>query len=318
MPTTILPSSAAAYTPRAPPIVVLKDNVPWLKQTLKRVKQARRPLNNLKQQTSYLIEILTPKSAIWALCSVMLENTLGMTHTKPPCSVMSESRLSMIHIEAYVLYVDMVSQSEVAFKLTGETINGLMGFYEEFQSLDAATYRLKLKWPQKQAQLDKLHDEFSEAINKFVYRTDVKALEGLEKDGSGELLGGCSVDVKAAILNLFVPLTPPPHVVHFLYPVVPCPDGTELGIQRPIHPFEQNQSWNTQSDVGTSNTKNHPNLGDGLDIMYAAIFPVASVGSPLYTTAPVLGGKPIPHTSMYSSIAAADAEFFGGSSSFFF
>ncbi|KAJ5454955.1 hypothetical protein N7530_012724 [Penicillium desertorum] len=312
MPTAILPSSAAAHTPRVPPIVVLKDNVPWLKQTFKRVKQARRPLNNLKQQTSYLIDILTPKSAIWALCSVMLENTLGLIHIESCCSVMSKRRLWMIHIEAYVLYVDMELQSEVVFKLTEETINGLREFYEEFQSLDAATYRLK--WPQKQAQLDKLHDEFSEAINKFIYRTDVEALEGLEKDGSGELLGGCNADVKAAILNLFVPLTPPPHVVHFLYPVAPCLDGTEPGTQRPIHPFEESQPWCSQPEARTSNTRNHPSLGDGLDIMHAATFPVASVGNSLYTTAPVSAVEPIPRTPMYSS---ADAETLGGSSFYF-
>jgi hypothetical protein len=247
----------------------------------------------------------------------MLENTLGMIHIEPWCSGMSESRLWMIHIEAYVVHVDMVSQrKEVAFKLTEETINKLRRFYEEFQSLDAATYRLG--WPQKQAQLDKLHDEFVEAVNKFVYRTDVKALEGLEEDGSGELLGGCSVDVKAAILNLFVPLTPPPQVVHFLYPVVPCLDGIEPVAHRPIHPLEEDQSWNTQPDVRTSNTKDHPRLDDGLDTTYAANLSVTSVDSPLYSSAPISAVELIPHTRMYSSIAAADAESFGGSSFFFF
>ena len=131
MPTTILPSSAAAFTPRARPVVVLeKKKVPWLIETSKRVKQPRRPLNNLKQQTSYLIKKLASESAIWVLCSVMLENTLGMVHIEPWCSVMSESRLWMIHIVAYVVHVDMVSQrKEVAFKLTEETINKLRRFY---------------------------------------------------------------------------------------------------------------------------------------------------------------------------------------------
>lgn len=53
-------------------------------------------------------------------------------------------------------------------------------------------------------------------------------------------------------------------------------------------------------------------MGDGLNGMQAAIFPVASVGSPRYTTAPVSAVEPIPHTPMYSSIAAADAVTFGG------
>lgn len=312
MPTAILPSSAAAYTPRAPPIVILKDNVSWLEQTLKGVKRAGRPLNNLKQQAGYLIEILTPKSAVWVLCSVMLENTLGI---KPWCPAMSESRLWMIHIEAYVLYVDMVSQSQVAFKLTEDTINDLTKFYKEVQSPDAATD--SFNWPQKQAQLDRLH-EFSEAINKFVYRTNVKALEALEGDGSGELLGCCRVNAKAAILKLFVPLTPPSHVVHSLYPLVPCSLGTELHAPRPIHPFEEYQSWKTQPDVCTSNIKNHPSLGDGLNVMHAAVFPFASVGSSLYATVPCPTVEPIPPSPINIPIAAASAESFGGGSFFLF
>ncbi|CAI7616066.1 unnamed protein product [Penicillium viridicatum] len=213
----------------------------------------------------------------------MLENTLGI---KPWCPAMSESRLWMIHIEAYVLYVDMVSQSEVAFKLTEDTINDLTKFYKEVQSPDAATD--SFNWPQKQAQLDRLH-ELSEAINKFVYRTNVKALEALEGDGSGELLGCCRVNAKAAILKLFVPLTPPSHV-----------------------------SWKTQPDVCTSNIKNHPSLGDGLNVIHAAVLPLASVGGSLYATAPCPTVEPIPPSPINIPIAAASAESFGEGSFFLF
>ncbi|KAJ5742603.1 uncharacterized protein N7511_011335 [Penicillium nucicola] len=219
MPTTILPSSAAALTPRARPIVVLKKSIPWLIEILKQVRQPRQPLKSLKQQTNFLIEKLESISAIWSLSSVMLEKTL-----------------EMIHIEA--------CPSEMAFKLAKETIDPLTKLHEEFQTLDAAKY--SLNWPQKQAQLDKLHDGFVGAINKFVYRTDVKALEKLEKDGSGELLEGCSVDVEETILNLLVPLRPPPLVVHFLYPVVHCLYRTEQGLQRTVHLFGEDQ-WYAES-----------------------------------------------------------------------
>ncbi|KAJ6033827.1 uncharacterized protein N7446_007881 [Penicillium canescens] len=283
-PTAILPSSAAAFTPRAPSIVVLNDNVSWLVQIFKRVNLARRPLNNLKQRTSYLSEKLSSKSAIWALCSVMLENTLGIIDIESWSSVMPENRPWMIHIEAYVVHVDMVSRSEVAFKLTEGTINDLKRFYEEFQSVDAATYRWN--WPEKQAQLDKLHKDFVEAVNKFVYRTHVKALEGLEEDGSGELLCGCSEDVKAAIFKLFVPLMPPPRVVHFLRPVVPFLSGTKPAAHVPIHLFDGDKSRSTQSNVRTPSTKNlhDPSLGYGLDAIDAAS-PIHFVGSPLFISA---------------------------------
>ncbi|KAJ5766726.1 uncharacterized protein N7511_004342 [Penicillium nucicola] len=269
MPTTILPSSAAAFTPRARPIVVLDKRIPWLIEILKQVRQPQQPLNSLKQQTCFLIEKLESESAIWSLSSVMLENTL-----------------EMIHIEAYVLYVDMVSQNEMAFKLTEETIDALTKLHEEFQTLDAAKY--SLNWPQKQAQLVKLHDEFVEAINKFVYRTNVKALERLEEDGSGELLEGCSFDVEKIILNLLVPLRPPPLVVHFLYPVVPCLYGTEQDLQRNVHLFEEDQ-W------------------------YAESLPISSVDNSFGTGAPVSAVEPVYHAPLYNSVTAANADSFGGS-----
>src|SRR5207247_2387085 len=56
----------------------------------------------------------------------------------------------------------------------------------------------------------KLHEDFIQAINRFVYQTHVTALEGLEEDGAGELLCGKSDEVKGNILGLMKPLLPPP------------------------------------------------------------------------------------------------------------
>jgi hypothetical protein len=39
-----------------------------------------------------------------------------------------------------------------------------------------------------QLEVEKLQEEFVQVIHKFVYRTYVSALEGLESDGAGELL----------------------------------------------------------------------------------------------------------------------------------
>ena len=117
----------------------------------------------------------------------------------------------MIHIEAYVVHVDMVSSNEVAFKLTPETIESLVGFHKDVYSVDAASNTCD--WPGKQAQLKKLQEEFVQATNEFIYRTNAEALEGLEEDGGGELLRGLGEDAKAAINNLFVSLLPPPTMV---------------------------------------------------------------------------------------------------------
>jgi hypothetical protein len=114
----------------------------------------------------------------------------------------------LIHIEAYVVHVDMVSQHEVAFKPTPETIEALIEYHKDIYSVDvsASTW----EWAEKEQQLKKLQEEFFQAVNRYVFRTGVKALEGLEEDGGGELLEGRGEDVKRAIIGLFLPLLPPP------------------------------------------------------------------------------------------------------------
>lgn len=114
----------------------------------------------------------------------------------------------LLHIEAYIVHVDMVLRNEVAFKLTPESIESLIEYHKEVHSVDIAanTYN----WSEKEIQVKKMHEEFIQSINKFVYRTHVGALEGLEEDGMGELLCGKSEEVKSNIMNMFRPLLPPP------------------------------------------------------------------------------------------------------------
>lgn len=137
--------------------------------------------------------------------------------TKAPDSELSQdsnalleaiSNYRMLHVEAYVVHIDMVSQQEIAFKLTSETIEGLIEYHKDIYSLDIAASTWA--WPEKDSQIKKMHEEFVQAVNRFVFRTSVTALEGLEEDGAGELSDGRSADVKTAIMNLFLPLLPPP------------------------------------------------------------------------------------------------------------
>lgn len=210
MPTVLLPASAAAFAPRSSPNVVLSRKVePWLTATLKRVNRVKRPLNNVTQHTRCLTETLSSPNAIWTLCSLMFPKAPD-TELKRDENPLVEALFNhqMIHIEAYVVHVDMVSQNEVAFKLTPETIEALVDFHHDVYSVDTAANTWE--WTEKKAQLKKLQEAFVHAANKFIYRTDVRALEGLEEDGAGELLGGRSEEAKAAVMNLFVPLLPPP------------------------------------------------------------------------------------------------------------
>jgi hypothetical protein len=112
-----------------------------------------------------------------------------------------------VHVEAYVVHVDMVLRNEVAYKLTKDTIEALVDFHKEVYCVDAKANTCD--WMDKEWQCKKLHDDFIQDINKFVFRTHVSALEGLEGDGAGELLCGKSEEVKNNIGDLMKPLLPP-------------------------------------------------------------------------------------------------------------
>lgn len=202
----LLPSSAAAFAPRAAPSVAL-DTKPasWLTKTLRRVKVVKRPLPY--NHTQHLKEVLSSENAIWTLCSMMFPKAPEAELLKDENPLVEALfNHQMINIEAYVVHVDMVSQHGVGFKLTQETIESLVEIHGDVYCADAAASTSE--WPGKQAQLQNLKKEFIQDVNKFVFRTDVKALEGLDEDGSGEMLCDQADNAKSAIKELFVPLRP--------------------------------------------------------------------------------------------------------------
>ncbi|KAL2258127.1 hypothetical protein VTK26DRAFT_8690 [Humicola hyalothermophila] len=211
MPPQLLPASAAAFAPRASSVnVVLGSKVePWLTQTLKRINKIKRPLNSVPQHQRCLTETLSSPNAIWTLASLILPNAPD-SELKKDSNPLIEAVVNyqMIHIEAYIVHVDMVLRNEVAYKLVPETIEALIEYHKDVHCINAKanTY----DWSEKEQQCKKLHDDFVHAINKFVFRTHVSALEGLEEEGAGELLGGKSEEVKNSILGLLKPLLPPP------------------------------------------------------------------------------------------------------------
>lgn len=230
MPINLLPASAQAFAPRSAPTIVLNTKVEqWLTQTLKRINKIKRPLNSVPQHFRCLTETLSGPSAIWSLCSIMLPK-------KPDSELVKDSNplveamfnYQLIHVEAYVVHVDMVSQHEVVFKLTTEAIDALVEYHKEIYSVDVSANTWS--WPEKDSQLKKLQEEFVQAVNRFVFRTGVRALEGLEEEGAGELLDGRSDDVKNAILGLFQPLLPPPpRIVDVVRPAPILPSSTNAG-----------------------------------------------------------------------------------------
>lgn len=212
MPPQLLPASAAAFQPRASSVnVVLGSKVePWLTQTLKRINKVKRPLNSVPQHERCLTETLSSPNAIWTMTSLMLPKAPDSELRQDPNPLIEAIfNYKLIHVEAYIVHVDMVLRSEVAYKLTPDSIEALIEHHKDVYCVDAkaATY----DWSEKDQQAKKLHEEFVQAINKFVFRTHVSALEGLEEEGAGELLCGKSEEVKNNILGLLnKPLLPPP------------------------------------------------------------------------------------------------------------
>ncbi|KAI2637293.1 hypothetical protein GGS21DRAFT_469658 [Xylaria nigripes] len=212
MPPQLLPASAAAFAPRASSVnVVLGSSVePWLTQTLKRINRVKRPLNNVTQHQRCLTETLSSSKAIWTLASLMLPKhpDSKLRRDSNPL-VEAIHNYDCIYVEAYIVHVDMVCRNEVAFKLTPDTIEALIEHHEDVFCVDAKDD--SYDWPEKEQQAKALHEELVQAINKYVYRTHVSALEGLEEGGAGELLCGKSEEVKNSIMALLnKPLLPPP------------------------------------------------------------------------------------------------------------
>lgn len=226
MPLQLLPASAQAFAPRSAPTIVLNTKVePWLTQTLKRINRIKRPLNSVPQHFRCLTETLGGSGAIWTLTSLMVPQKPDSELRKDPNPLVEALfNYQLIHIEAYVVHVDMVSQHEVAFKLTPESIEALIEYHKDIYSVDVSANTWV--WPEKEAQLKKMQEEFVQAANRFVFRTSVRALEGLEEDGAGELLEGRSEDVKNQIMNLFLPLLPPPpRIVDVIHPAPLLPNS---------------------------------------------------------------------------------------------
>lgn len=263
MPVQLLPASAQAFAPRSGPEIVLNTKVePWLTQTLKRINRIKRPLNSVPQHFRCLTETLGGSNAIWTLASLMLPKAPDSELRKDSNPLIEALfNYQLLHLEAYVVHVDMVSQHEVAFKLTPETIESLVEYHKDIYSVDASasTY----SWPEKEAQVKKMQEEFVQAANRFVFRTSARALEGMEEDGAGELLEGRAEEVKSAIMNLFLPLLPPPpRIVDVIHPAPILPNASLPGhwyapvqSMAPVHPAPVD-SWkvlpSTPSPTATS------------------------------------------------------------------
>ena len=113
-----------------------------------------------------------------------------------------------MHVEAYVVYINMILDGVVLFKLTQGTIDELVDFHPKTYLADEVS--ITEMWHGKGATLERRKEEFRLAINRFVFSARLRVLEGLENEhGIGELLEGRSEMVNSCLLQLFRPLIPP-------------------------------------------------------------------------------------------------------------
>ncbi|KAF3918481.1 hypothetical protein ABW21_db0204304 [Orbilia brochopaga] len=244
MPAVLLPRTAAPFAERSAPTIVLDTVVnPWLTQTLKRVNRHKRPLNSVPQHLKCLTEILSGPNAIWNLCSLCVPK-LPDAQIEQQSNPITDAllRYQFIHLQAYVVSIDMVQSHQIAFKLTKESIKSLVDYHKDVYMIDqvATTWH----WAEKDAAVKKMHEDFVQRVNKYVFQTDKIALEGIEDDGAGELLCGQSEEVRNTISEFFLPLQQPaPKVVEVRAPTptlasTPAP----IGWWAPTAPMDQHMA----------------------------------------------------------------------------
>ncbi|KAH0536378.1 hypothetical protein FGG08_006752 [Glutinoglossum americanum] len=89
-----------------------------------------------------LSKVLSSPDATRTLYSLTLQSKPGSQLQKHPnLLVETISNYQIIHIEAYVVYVDLVQSKELAFKSTPESISGLAKYRRHIHLVDARNGR---------------------------------------------------------------------------------------------------------------------------------------------------------------------------------
>ncbi|KAI6342794.1 hypothetical protein MCOR25_011157 [Pyricularia grisea] len=184
--------SAAAQKPQPSSVtVILGSKVePWLTEILRRI-ETNEPLDSVSEHQMCLGKALSSPKAIWLLASLMRKT--------PKSEVDRGFYYQLVDIEANIVLVD-IPCNEVVFKLTLNTIETLIKYYHDVYRIDA----------EGKEHHQRLHDDFVQAIKRYDFCMRASVLEGLEKDGAGELLCGQSQNVKTRILEIMERLSPSP------------------------------------------------------------------------------------------------------------
>ncbi|KAJ5642255.1 hypothetical protein N7490_006255 [Penicillium lividum] len=112
------------------------------------------------------------------------------------------------YIQAHVVHVEMISQQEMGFKLTPETIQSLIEMYDDTISRHMTSSNCT--GPEKEATpQSKERQQLVQRVNGSVFRTHISALETLKSDGTGTLIGIQANAAREAVESLLAYITPP-------------------------------------------------------------------------------------------------------------
>lgn len=210
MPRVLLPSSAKAFAPRAQPYIVLKrEYCHWLANVLKKARPGYdftyREFST--EQATLLSMLLACDTAVWTICEVDLIQTFYQVsqEKRMPQAILAEAR----YIQAYIVHIDTISRGEMSLKLTFSTIESLINLYEKYVSCHTSSSISDA--PQNVTTFHKQDPEqaFIQKVNEFVIGTDLSALESLESNGTGALIGNQATAAREAIDRLFLSVMAP-------------------------------------------------------------------------------------------------------------
>lgn len=205
-PQRLLPQSAQSSRAGHQTTICLGAAVqPWLYKKLKEINEKRRALRTPFQCSVLLQEILRRHTAEWLLASMILP-TMQPTRDRES-KIHATGRYEMIKVTAYVVYVDILTRHEIAFKVLPDTrdqlvrMHRMMCFaYDTTVACDAVFDDI--------AYSSSRNDQFARAMETCIFYASVPALEAMDFQGSGELLNADQIGARNAILDIMFRFLP--------------------------------------------------------------------------------------------------------------
>ena len=201
----LLPASARPLVRRQPPAIDLGPALDaWIVEILERANKCRRKMETISQCNELLQDVLGSPHAHWLLASVLFP--VERPESKEQEWTRQPEDLHLIHITGLVLYVDMSTHHEIAFKISSCTQTQLIRLHE----IKCLSYngRVPSDCKGREEHYSSLNKAFARTVDSAVFHASVSELNNMEDDGSGELLEGRPGVVREAIDEMMLRFLP--------------------------------------------------------------------------------------------------------------